>query len=859
MASSARARSADAASATTATTADATSTMFDLGKFGARGADARATRGTAVPAARGAGGGDDAVDASGAGDARARARATRATGGGKEDGLLEETGRGTLNPFDMDGSERETVRLKPGMTRGQFALLLASECALAVGLFALYTMIGFGDDVYSELANDGNWRLSWAIAGGSMALFAVLWILDAMEAARSRGRAIRRTVTFLFASVGVGGLVVSGMLSVKEYETLPLSFYVLFKAGLIRVFKGTVCKRTHNGSFLRHVAYASYFVSFASLTAWIVWVFGWDKKWSKRLFDEFSLRLGCDTTSTNGSSNAGDGEAGGCDNVAYIMYAAPLAVSALNLVYGLSCTKLSKQSSALQLIAILAVLVAFGTWVSVSLSAIEMGVANDVIQLAVVFCAIFGVACLITAGPHRIYRQLNSYQLTKKVVGYTQTDLAKALLFCCTMTLLPFTLAISAVSAAARRVGLTLHKPPPDAPKDGFLTYSTYALFAWWFADPTKIFKYSAYLSIFYFTFSIGVGKGAILFLAWLVDVLGSLNEYVVIGVFIAIGVGMFLLPPVPGPPIYLTGGILVVGTWEPKIGFWPAAFLCCLVCWFTKLFSCALQQKLIGEQMGKKPSIRYAVGINSLNMRAIRYCLEQKGFSRAKIAILCGGPDWPTSVLCGILKLDLLQIMIGTMPVLVLYLGYTTIAGALQLKVGSCGGDGAAASDSSSWGLLNSMFLALAFVSMLCTSLSAVYYMEQTVLTKREELDAMPIDEEVEELERLDRAKEEAYAAVTDWNHLSTLSKVSIVVAAVSGVLSCQLGAVLSQRSFESFSVSCPVAVKDVVKPTGWVSVGLIVVCTIFTSIFRSIAKKNVRSVLNVTQSAAQATATRP
>ena len=144
-----------------------------------------------------------------------------------------------------------------------------------------------------------------------------------------------------------------------------------------------------------------------------------------------------------------------------------------------------------------------------------------------------------------------------------------------------------------------------------------------------------------------------------------------------------------------------------------------------------------------------------------------------AEVQALCGK-------VCGILKLDLLQIMIGTMPVLVLYLGYTTIAGALQLKVGSCGGDGAAASDSSSWGLLNSMFLALAFVSMLCTSLSAVYYMEQTVLTKREELDAMPIDEEVEELERLDRAKEEAYAAVTDWNHLSTLSKVSIVVAAV-------------------------------------------------------------------------------
>jgi hypothetical protein len=136
---------------------------------------------------------------------------------------------------------------------------------------------------------------------------------------------------------------------------------------------------------------------------------------------------------------------------------------------------------------------------------------------------------------------------------------------------------------------------------------------------------------------------------------------------------------------------------------------------------------------------------------------------------------------------------------------------------------------------------------------------MEQTIVHKREELDAMPVDEEVEELDRADRVKEEAYAVVTDWKNLSKLSKISIVAAAVSGVLSCQLGVVLSQRSFESFSVSCPVAVKDVVKPTGWVSVGLIVVCMVCTSIFRKIAKQNVRSALSVTSPAEKATATRP
>lgn len=40
---------------------------------------------------------------------------------------------------------------------------------------------------------------------------------------------------------------------------------------------------------------------------------------------------------------------------------------------------------------------------------------------------------------------------------------------------------------------------------------------------------------------------------------------------------------------------------------------------------------------------------------------------SAAKIAILMGGPDWPTSVLCGIMKLDLIPNLIGTLPILIM------------------------------------------------------------------------------------------------------------------------------------------------------------------------------------------------
>jgi hypothetical protein len=140
---------------------------------------------------------------------------------------------------------------------------------------------------------------------------------------------------------------------------------------------------------------------------------------------------------------------------------------------------------------------------------------------------------------------------------------------------------------------------------------------------------------------------------------------------------------------VYLTGGVLLVGSMEESMGFWGATALCILVCWLTKLISCSMQQKLFGENMSENVSVRYAVGINSLQMRAIRYCLMQPGLSPAKVAILCGGPDWPTSVLCGILRVPLHEALIGTSPVLVLYLAYTALAGAFTLKTGGeCASD---------------------------------------------------------------------------------------------------------------------------------------------------------------------------
>jgi hypothetical protein len=164
----------------------------------------------------------------------------------------------------------------------------------------------------------------------------------------------------------------------------------------------------------------------------------------------------------------------------------------------------------------------------------------------------------------------------------------------------------------------------------------------------------------------------------------------VVTGLFIIIGVVMFLLPPVPGVPVYISGGIIVTAsamkvrrhsncstathsltitaTAPPpatKIwNFWLALFYATVVCHLIKLLAIVLQQKGIGEGLGGRVSIRAAVGVNSPTIRAIKLILSEPGVTLPKVCILCGGPDWPTSTLTGILKLSLVDMLLGSMPV---------------------------------------------------------------------------------------------------------------------------------------------------------------------------------------------------
>lgn len=77
------------------------------------------------------------------------------------------------------------------------------------------------------------------------------------------------------------------------------------------------------------------------------------------------------------------------------------------------------------------------------------------------------------------------------------------------------------------------------------------------------------------------------------------------------------------------------------------------------------MQQKLIGELLSNSILVRQQCGIHKAGIRAIECVLRQKGWTVGKVAILCGGPDWPTSVMAGLLKLPLGQMLFGTLPII--------------------------------------------------------------------------------------------------------------------------------------------------------------------------------------------------
>ena len=202
-----------------------------------------------------------------------------------------------------------------------------------------------------------------------------------------------------------------------------------------------------------------------------------------------------------------------------------------------------------------------------------------------------------------------------------------------------------------------------------WLTPKARAVSRWILKRPSPTLCWTMWMGVLYFCLDVGVGKITVIALSWLNERCATLSPGMVTVIVCAFGIFLFLLPPIPGVPVYLFSGVVLVASLDDSMGFWPAVFVTSILCLCIKLTACTIQQKVFGENLSDRVAVRRLVGMNSMTLRAIRYNLSQKGLTPAKVAILCGGPDWPTSVLCGILRLPLYECLLGTLPVYPIYL----------------------------------------------------------------------------------------------------------------------------------------------------------------------------------------------
>jgi len=327
----------------------------------------------------------------------------------------------------------------------------------------------------------------------------------------------------------------------------------------------------------------------------------------------------------------------------------------------------------------------------------------------------------------------------------------------------------------------------------------------------------------------VGVAKVTYMFLSWLNELLSQLDFAVVVVLVVLIGLTMFLLPPVPGVPVYVFAGVVIAskGIEPDGIGYTWAIVIALSVSFLLKLVAC-VSQYAIGYFLGKSVRIQQLIGVDKVFTRAIEAILKEPGLTLGKVAILVGGPDWPTSVTCGILSMDMLQMVLGTLPVIVVT-GPCVLAGAFLIK--------ADPKEHSQWNMLSHSALSAAALSNMVSCCGAAFMVLEKVSRQGAEL-AKPRPEHaaVAELTRQGEQRAKIYDDVSNWYHLSDPWRAMIGLATALHLVAGFIFTMAGEHCFRDFSISSSIA-KDlpdgnplniVIDPLGWIALGIFTAATL-------------------------------
>merc|ERR1712038_1283641 len=364
--------------------------------------------------------------------------------------------------------------------------------------------------------------------------------------------------------------------------------------------------------------------------------------------------------------------------------------------------------------------------------------------------------------------------------------------------------------------------------------------------NKTNVFIYAIYWGIAFMMLYVIVAQFTLVFLSWLIETTQVMPLATVTAILVGVGMTMFLLPPVPGVPIYLTLGIVIIPVGREMMGiFWSICYAMG-VSLALKLLACTLQQKLIGGLLQNSVAVRQFVGVNSNVIRAMKLVLREPGLGVPKVSILIGGPDWPTSVLCGIMGLRLLPVLVGTLPIVFLILP-TLLTGSFTYMANVR--DEVTGEHEFPWaGTMATVFLTITGIVQFGSMVVAAFYLDRVIEEKKDELEHIPIDEEVKLADDRDEALKQAYSELSQWEALPFWARSLLCLSLSRMIITCYMVTFFASYCFNEFQLTDSIETtldgdwRNLTKPLGTVANILLVVSVVLLQLFVSWVNHNAR-----------------
>mmetsp|Transcript_16486 Transcript_16486/g.34000 ORF Transcript_16486/g.34000 Transcript_16486/m.34000 type:complete len:850 (-) Transcript_16486:67-2616(-) len=750
-----------------------------------------------------------------------------------------------------------------------FVALLLICIAPAFMFLACFSAMGWGEHGYRFAMHNSDFGY-WC-AASSVLTFGTMYMLD-LSYWTSKCMLTLRTI---LVSLAVIAFIFGIFFNAAEYPASPLVVTMLALPFYLMSWK-YILFFVNFRNYVNWLSTPLFCTATITLIAWMIWMFtdNGRNEWTDKNRDYWAHSIDCAPnfdTETSGfpecaqyydaDSNTWSCSLRGVDETidkcpsecnqvyntcgaAFLIWVNPMALSTgfyfLSFVFAFANPD-HKDASVGAFVKFFLV-ICFVMWVATSLAVANSGVADALFSFVVFMCLSAACVALMLLGKKQLVGKIEDGVINKmkeKYGGYGTIFKGTFILSCLPIVFVYW--GIATLNQAIRKIGLPLSKPLTDEDRTYALTLAASKqkkmIMSW---EWTPVILMSLKVGVVVQVMGVLVTKFTYLFLAWLRVAISEWSIAAVSAAMSVVGISLFLLPPVPGVPIYFMSGLMLLAVCEPTMGLVGGVTYCTFLGLILKLISGTIQQQIFGKKLGNMVAVRQMVGVNSDLMRAVRVVMADPGLTWGKCAILTGGPDWPTFVTTGILGCDFLPVFVGTFPCIVLIIPTVLMGMFVYLE-----GEPYSYEWARTVGTVATMVTGLAQGGVM---LLAAFYLEKTQVDRKDEIDALPLDEEVLAEDKKVEANSALFAQVTRWEVLPQKIKCLLLSALFIMMTSCWLVMVFTTSCFKAFEMSDTIEDAldgdgwSLVKPLGWVSIFLFLIASFQLVAFNKWANKQVQ-----------------